>query len=224
MRSDINHFLQVSISCSHNQIPLIICHSNRQPIAAIPQNSLAVAYEVASLEDKTQIHCTITHFAVDSNLVDVGGINRKPFGIPIFLSFGASFSCAQILEKILMYVITFARVDSSRSISEETLRKHLRIRCEADGRPILIPLGAKETLPAMFGNGCMDSIINFELEWVDIVDCDSNGSGDARIHWSYFTQTDCHPSYLDHEKKIGSSDPSSVSLYECFDSFTQPGT
>lgn len=190
----------------------------------IPQVSLTVAYEVASFEDKSQIHCAITHFAVDSNLVDVGGINRQPFGIPIFLSFGASFSCAQILDKILMYVISFARADSSRSTSEDTLRKNLRIRTELDGRPILIPSGAKETLPDMFGNGCMDAIINFELEWVDIVDCGSNGSSDARIHWSNFTQTDCHPSYLEHEKKLGSSDPSSVSLYECFDSFTQPGT
>ncbi len=224
MRSDTNIFSQAPIPCSHNQIPFIICHSNRQPISAIPQVGLTVAYEVASVEDKTQIHCAITHFAVDSNIVDVGGINRKPFGIPIFLSFGASFSCAQILEKISMYVISFVRADSSRSISEETLRKHLRIRSEVDGRPILIPSGAKETLPAMLGNGCMESIINFELEWVDFVDFDSNGSSDARIHWSNFTQTDCHPSYLEHEKKVGSGDPSSVSLYECFDSFTQPGT
>lgn len=156
--------------------------------------------------------------------MDVGGINRRPFGIPIFLSFGASFSCAQILDKILEYVISFARVDSSRSISKATLRKNLRIRFELDGRPILIPSGAKETLPAMFGNGCMETIMNFELEWVDIVDCDSNRSSNARIPWSNFTNTDSHSSYLEHEKKLGSSDPSSVSLYECFDSFTQPGT
>lgn len=155
---------------------------------------------------------------MNSNLVDVGGINRQPFGIPIFLSFNASFSCAQIYEKILMYVISFVKTDSSGSVSKEDLRSNLRLRAELDGRPVLIPSDANETLQAVLGDGCVDNVILFELEWVDIVD-----SSETQIQRSDFTSVDCHPSYLEQEKKLSSSDPSSVSLYECFDSFTQPG-
>jgi len=192
-------------------------NNDQQPISVIPQviKHLVVAYEIAPLDDKTQIHCALTHFAVDSNLVDVGGINRRPIGVPIFLSFDPSLSCAQIYDKILMYVISFAKIDSSGSMSKEALRSNLRIRIENEGLSLLIPSDAKETLPAILGDVFADSIIHLiELEWVDIVG--------SRIHLSNFRSAACHPSYLEQEKKLGSSDPSSVSLYECFESFTQP--
>jgi len=178
-------------------------------------NHLVVAYEIAPLDDKTQIHCALTHFAVDSNLVDVGGINCRPIGTPIFLSFDASYSCTQIYDKILMYVISFAKIDSSGSMSKEALRSNLRIRIEVEGRSLLIPSDAKEALPAIIGNEFAVSIQHCVLEWVDIVG--------SKIHLSNFRAAACHPSYLEQEKKLGSSDPSSVSLYECFESFTQPG-
>ena len=190
----------------------IICHSNHESISTISQGKTAHVYECAPLQNNTNtVHCAITHVAVDSNLVDVGGINRQPFGIPIFLSFDASFSCAQIYEKISMYVESF--VEGS-SITKEVLKSNLRLKFES----ALIPPDANETLPAVIGNKCLENVILLELEWVDIVD-----SSKTRVQRSDFTRVGCHPSYLEHQKKFSSSDPSSVSLYECFDSFTQPG-
>ena len=190
----------------------IICHSNHESISTISPGKRAYAYESAPLQGNTHIvHCGITHVAVDSNLVDVGGINRQQFGIPIFLSFDASFSCAQIYEKVFLFVISF--VEGS-SITEEVLKSNLRLKYES----ALIPLDANMTLPDVFGNRCLETVILIELEWVDIVD-----SSKTRVQRSDFTRVDCHPSYLEQAKKLSSSDPSSVSLYECFDSFTQPG-
>jgi len=186
---------------------------------------MMVAYETHSLDDKTQIHCFVTHYAIDSNLVDVGGMNRRPLGIPILLSFDASLSCAQIFDRILTYVISFAHVDSSRSISKEAMKSNLRLRVEShDGLPTehIISPDATEALPAIFGNGCTDAFIFFALEWVDVVNWGSIGSS-TQIHWANFNSTKSHPSYVEHEKKLSSSNPTSVSLYECFESFTQPG-
>jgi len=165
--------------CSHVQIPLNNCRSDTNPISTIPQVSTVVAYETDSLEDKTQIHCILTHYAVDSNLVDVGGINRQPIGIPILLSFDASLSCAQMFDKILTYVIAFVNVDSSRSMSKEALRSNLRLRVEShDGLPTeqIISPDATQTLPAILGNGCTDALVFFALEWVDVVNLGSSGS------------------------------------------------
>ncbi len=159
---------------------------------------MMVAYETHSLDDKTQIHCFVTHYAIDSNLVDVGGMNRRPIGIPILLSFDASLSCAQIFDRILTYVISFAHVDSSRSISKEAMKSNLRLRVEShDGLPT-------------------EHIIS-----PDATEASSGSS--TQIHWANFNSTKSHPSYVEHEKKLSSSNPTSVSLYECFESFTQPG-
>lgn len=197
----------------------------------IHQGSPVVAYETDSLEDKTKIHCFLSHVAVDSNPP-----NRRPIGIPIFLSFDASLSCAQIYDKILPYVTSYAKIDSSGLVTKDalisnlriasSLRSNLRIRVEnQDGQPTetIIPSDANETLPAMFGDRCRDSFIWFALEWVDIVNFGPSGSITTQIHWANFTSTTCHQSYLEQEKKLSSSDPTSVSLYECFESFTQPG-
>jgi hypothetical protein len=189
----------------------------------IPQGSTSIAYEIDSFDDQSKIHCTLTHYSVDSNVVDVGGINRQPMGIPLLFSFHASLSCAQIYDKILTYVVSFAKIDSSGSMSKEFLRSKLRLRvCSEDGRPMeIISSDADETLPAILGKE-RTKFVYFGLDWVDIVSF-ASGSSNKQIHYTNLTTTACHSSYLEQEKKLSSGDTSFVSLYECFESFTQPG-
>ena len=171
------------------------------------------------------MHCCVNQFAVDSNLVDVGGINRRPIGIPLLFSFHASFSCARMYDKILMYVMSFTKMDLSTSTSVEALKSRLRIKVhfQDDRQPELILPESNGTCLDILGQGSIDAINLVDLEWVDIVHFGQRGRSTTRIHYTNFTSTKCHSSYLEQEKKLDSSNPNSVSLYECFDSFTQPG-
>lgn len=149
-------------------------------------------------------------------------MNRQAVGIPLLFSIDASLSCAQIYDKTLTYVISYAKDSSGCVMSKKALRKNLRLRISTqDGPPtdfFLSPEDNQSFLSFLEANRIEFSHY-FDLEWVDLIDFGRDGT---KIHYSNFTSMKCDPSYTEREHKLR-SDPNSVSLYECFESFTQPG-
>jgi ubiquitin carboxyl-terminal hydrolase 4/11/15 len=198
-------------------------YNDQQPISVIPPNGTVVAYEADTntRDDNTIIPCVVTQYALDSNLVEVGGMNRQAVGIPLLFSIDASLSCAQIYDKTLTYVISYAKDSSGCVMSKKALRKNLRLRISTqDGPPtdvFLSPEDNQSFLSFLEANRIEFSHY-FDLEWVDLIDFGRDGT---KIHYSNFTSMKCDPSYTEREHKLR-SDPNSVSLYECFESFTQP--
>lgn len=149
-------------------------------------------------------------------------MNRQAVGIPLLFSLDASLSCAQIYDKTLTSVISYAKDSSGCVMSKKALRKNLRLRISTqDGPPtdFFISPDDNQSFVSFLEANRIEFSQFFDLEWVDLIDFGRDGT---RIHYSNFTSMTCDPSYTEREHKLR-SDPNSVSLYECFESFTQPG-
>ena len=149
-------------------------------------------------------------------------MNRQAVGIPLLFSIDASLSCAQIYDKTLTYVISYAKDSSGCVMSKKALRKNLRLRISTqDGPPtdFFISPDDNQSFLSFLEANRIEFSHYFDLEWVDLIDFGRDGT---KIHYSNFTSMKCDPSYTEREHKLR-SDPNSVSLYECFESFTQPG-